>query len=67
LRAWLYRIATNVCLNTIEQRKHDRVEPGPCPDQLLIGVASPDAGPEARYDVRESVSLAFLTVLQVLP
>ena len=67
LRAWLYRIATNVCLNTIEQRKHDRVEPGPCPDQLLIGVASPEAGPEARYDVRESVSLAFLTVLQVLP
>ena len=67
LRAWLYRIATNVCLNAIERRRRDRVEPGPCPDDLLIGIASPETGPEARYDVRESVSLAFLTVLQVLP
>jgi len=67
LRAWLYRIATNTCLNTIEARKRDRVEPGPCPDDLLAGLAAPQPGPEARYDVHESVSLAFLTVLQVLP
>src|ERR1700720_2551525 len=67
LRAWLYRIATNVCLNAIEQRKRDRVEPGPCPDDLLIGIASPETGPEARFDLHESISLAFLTVLQVLP
>jgi RNA polymerase sigma-70 factor (TIGR02960 family) len=67
LRAWLYRIATNVCLNEIEQRKRDRVEPGPCPDDLLVGIASPETGPEARFDVHESISLAFLTVLQVLP
>jgi RNA polymerase sigma-70 factor (TIGR02960 family) len=67
LRAWLYRIATNVCLNAIEVRKRDRVEPGPCPDHLLIGIASPETGPEARFDARESISLAFLTVLQVLP
>jgi RNA polymerase sigma-70 factor (ECF subfamily) len=67
LRAWLYRIATNVCLNAIEQRKRDRLEPGPCPDHLLIGIAAPDTSPEARYDVRESISLAFLTVLQLLP
>jgi RNA polymerase sigma-70 factor, ECF subfamily len=66
LRAWLYRIATNVCLNTIEQRKRDRVEPGPCPDDLLIGIAAPEAGPEARYDAHESISLAFLTILQLL-
>src|SRR6266853_1804036 len=67
LRAWLYRIATNVCLNAIEQRKRDRVEPGPCPDDLLVGIASPETGPEARFDLHESISLAFLTVLQVLP
>ncbi len=71
LRAWLYRIATNVCLNTIERRKRDRVDPelavGPCPDDLLMGMPSPEIGPEARYDAHESVSLAFLTVLQVLP
>jgi RNA polymerase sigma-70 factor (ECF subfamily) len=71
LRAWLYRIATNVCLNAIEARKRDLVQPGltigPLPDDLLIDIAPPDAGPEARYDVHESISLAFLTVLQVLP
>jgi RNA polymerase sigma-70 factor, ECF subfamily len=70
-RAWLYRIATNVCLNAIHARKRDRVDPdlavGPCPDDLLTGIATPDAGPEARYAAHESVSLAFLTVLQLLP
>jgi RNA polymerase sigma-70 factor (ECF subfamily) len=66
-RAWLYRIATNTCLNAIKARKRDQVEPGPCPDDLLTGIASADSGPEALYDSHESVSLAFLTVLQVLP
>jgi RNA polymerase sigma-70 factor (ECF subfamily) len=66
-RAWLYRIATNVCLNAIEARRRDRTEPGPCPDDLLAGIASPETGPDARFDAHESVSLAFLTVLQVLP
>jgi RNA polymerase sigma-70 factor (ECF subfamily) len=70
-RAWLYRIATNVCLNAIERRKHDPVEPGlavgPWPDNLEAGIATPEAGPEARYDAHESISLAFLTVLQLLP
>jgi len=66
-RAWLYRIATNTCLNLIEARKRDRTEPGPCPDDLLQELPSSEAGPEARYDTHESVSLAFLTVLQVLP
>ena len=70
-RAWLYRIATNVCLNAIEVRKRDLANPGqaigPCPDDLLTVIAAPEPGPEARYDAHESVSLAFLTVLQVLP
>src|SRR6202171_5985070 len=66
-RAWLYRIATNVCLNAIGVRKRHRVAVGPCPDDLLTGIATPDAGPEASYAARESVSLAFLTVLQLLP
>src|SRR5713226_860041 len=71
LRAWLYRIATNVCLNAIELRKRARVEErhviGPSPDHVLTGIAPMETGPEARYDAHESVSLAFLTVLQVLP
>jgi RNA polymerase sigma-70 factor (ECF subfamily) len=70
-RAWLYRIATNVCLNAIRQRKRDRIDPGfaigPFPDTLLAGNAAPEIGPEARYDAHESISLAFLTVLQLLP
>jgi RNA polymerase sigma-70 factor (TIGR02960 family) len=68
-RAWLYRIATNVCLNAIEARRRDRVNSdiGPCPDELLTVIAAPEPGPEARFDAHESVSLAFLTVLQVLP
>jgi RNA polymerase sigma-70 factor (ECF subfamily) len=66
-RAWLYRIATNVCLNAIEVRQRDRDVIDPYPDRLLPGIAAPEAGPEARYDAHESISLAFLTVLQLLP
>jgi RNA polymerase sigma factor (sigma-70 family) len=67
-RAWLYRITTNACLDAIERRRRRRGEAslgvGPMPDQLLDGTAG---GPEARHDLRESISLAFLTALQVLP
>src|SRR5258706_7979032 len=41
LRAWLYRIATNVCLNAIERRNRNRVDVshtvGPGPDRLMAG------------------------------
>ena len=39
----------------------------PYPDALLEDVADPTAGPEARYEQRESISLAFITALQLLP
>jgi RNA polymerase sigma-70 factor (ECF subfamily) len=39
----------------------------PFPDVLLGGVTELQAGPEARYEQAESVSLAFVTALQVLP
>ena len=69
VRAWLYRIATNACLDAIERRKQARgieADPaiGPIPDDVLGDESSE---PEARYDARESVSLAFLTALQLLP
>jgi RNA polymerase sigma-70 factor (ECF subfamily) len=38
----------------------------PYPDEL-IGVEDELAGPEARYEQRESVELAFIAALQVLP
>ncbi|HEX3965682.1 MAG TPA: sigma-70 family RNA polymerase sigma factor [Trebonia sp.] len=38
----------------------------PFPDQLLDGVSVP-SGPEARVEQTESISLAFVTALQVLP
>jgi RNA polymerase sigma-70 factor (TIGR02960 family) len=82
LRTWLYRIATNRCLNMLRaaNRRPEVVsslpEPTragevvwlePYPDVLLDGLTDESPGPDARYETRESVSLAFITVLQLLP
>ena len=71
-RAWLYRIATNACLDAIERPNrgggHERsIVIGPLPDDDSEGIDDTEAGPEARYDAHESISLAFTTVLQLLP
>jgi RNA polymerase sigma-70 factor (ECF subfamily) len=39
----------------------------PYPDALLEGLADPAPGPEAQYETREAISLAFITALQLLP
>src|SRR6478735_6170283 len=76
-RSWLYRIATNTCLDAIARRPK-RILPvdgdgapvvetvwlGPFPDEL---VEDGLAAPEARYEQRESVELAFIAALQHLP
>lgn len=85
VRAWLYRIATNRCLNALRDRERRpreaqpmieppeptrRTEPvwlEPYPDVLLEGLENASAGPEARYEMREAVGLAFVTALQHLP
>src|SRR4249920_1369619 len=87
LRTWLYRIATNRCLNARRSASRrpakewdiPRVEPPeptrlgevvwlePFPDALLDGAIDMPLGPEARYEQTESISLAFVTALQVLP
>src|SRR2546427_1260172 len=88
LRPWLYKIATNACLDAIARRPkrvlpinygpaadpHDG--PGeplvesvwvePYPDEK-IGIEDGLAAPEARYEQRESVELAFTAALQHLP
>jgi RNA polymerase sigma-70 factor (ECF subfamily) len=39
----------------------------PYPDALLEGVADASPGPEARYEARETIGLAFVAALQHLP
>ena len=39
----------------------------PCPDDLLAGLADAAPGPEACYEAREAISLAFITAVQHLP
>jgi RNA polymerase sigma-70 factor (ECF subfamily) len=84
-RAWLYRIATNVCLR---QERRQRTEPraappsraeaiphssepaislSPYPDTLLDELGTGGDDPAAAYDLHESVQLAFLTAVQLLP
>src|SRR5215213_902368 len=87
-RAWLYKIATNACLDFLDQRRSRRLLPfdvnsasepntsilpptaeitwlEPFPDEWLRDEAA--VNPEARYTASESISLSFLTALQVLP
>lgn len=87
LRTWLYRIATNRCLDTLRAARRRPAKqwdiPGidppqptslgeipwlePYPDALLDGAFNVPLGPEARYEQSESISLAFVTALQILP
>ena len=88
VRSWLYKIATNTCLDAIARRPKrvlpvdyapaadPSLGPGepavesvwvePYPDERL-GVEDGFAAPEARYEQRESVELAFIVALQHLP
>jgi RNA polymerase sigma-70 factor (ECF subfamily) len=66
IHTWLYRIATNACLDELERRPR-RPEPvvDPYPDDRLA--ADPNPGPAARYALREGVELGLLTAVQRLP
>jgi RNA polymerase sigma-70 factor (ECF subfamily) len=82
LRAWLYRIATNRCLNYLRDGSR-RPEPA-YPPEPSSGLTSSDdpwwlepypdvllddvaVGPEARYEAREAIALSFVAGLQQLP
>jgi RNA polymerase sigma-70 factor (ECF subfamily) len=89
LRSWLYRIATNRCLNHLRDRGRRLPELSPpaepipqppqptrlsapvwlepYPDVLLERIADRGQGPDARYEEREAIGLAFVFALQRLP
>src|SRR5262245_38833958 len=84
LRPWLYRVATNACLDAIarDQRRaalaakaldeawtgepENVVWLGPIPDAVLDPPTPPESTPEAIALTRETIELAFLTVIQLL-
>lgn len=75
-RAWLYRIATNACLDSM-RRSSRRVQSlrslaevpwlQPYPDRLLDEVAPSEEEPDAVVVARETIELAYLAVIQLLP
>jgi RNA polymerase sigma-70 factor, ECF subfamily len=77
-RTWLYRIATNACFDALARRP--RVEPAqgtpplaevpwlqPYPDHLLEGIAASDDQPETELVAKETIELAFIAAIQLLP
>jgi RNA polymerase sigma-70 factor (ECF subfamily) len=66
-RTWLFRIATNACLDEIERRPR-RPEPvDPFPDELRGEADALIYEPAARYALREGMELALLAAIQLLP
>jgi RNA polymerase sigma-70 factor (ECF subfamily) len=66
VRAWLYKIATNACLDRIRRRARSG---GESPAEVAWLTAYPDDAlePDATYADRETIELAFLVALQALP
>jgi RNA polymerase sigma-70 factor, ECF subfamily len=87
-RGWLYRIATNACLNALARQSTARRVlspelgpsaeqlPGapaseiiwldPYPDTMFESIADTGLGPDARYELHETVQLAFVAAIQHL-
>ncbi|MEU7906538.1 RNA polymerase subunit sigma-70 [Actinoplanes sp. NPDC049118] len=72
-RAWLYRIATNACLDLLAKRRPEPATGGevlwlqPYPDRLLDELPAGDAdAPETVAVARETIELAYLVAVQHL-
>src|ERR1700759_2557945 len=68
LQTWLYRIATNACLDELERRprRPEPIDPfpeGPPEDEAT----APTYDPVARYAMREGMEIALLRAIQELP
>ncbi len=66
-QTWLYRIATNACLDELERRPRRPAPVDPFPDRPSDETASPTYDPAARYAIREGMELALLRAIQELP
>jgi RNA polymerase sigma-70 factor (ECF subfamily) len=85
-RAWLYKIATNLCIDSLRKRPRRSLPVAregestfeqPIPPSINEPIwldpfpfdlpATEDVNPEARYSMSESIKLAFLTSLHLLP
>src|SRR3954471_21363030 len=76
LRAWLYKIATNVCLDALRRNKRqvptleskaDIPWLQPYPDRLLDEIAPTSEQPDAVVVARETIELTFIALIQLLP
>jgi RNA polymerase sigma-70 factor, ECF subfamily len=79
LRAWLYRIATNACIDALERRPRGETAPEgaqppagvpwlqPYPDRLLEAIPGREDEPEAEVVAKETIELAFIAAIQLLP
>ena len=66
-QTWLYRIATNACLDELERRPRRPQPVDPFPDRPFNETASPTYDPAARFALREGMELALLRAIQELP
>jgi RNA polymerase sigma-70 factor (ECF subfamily) len=67
LQTWLYRIATNACLDELERRPRRPEAVDPFPDLPVDERVAPTYDPAARYALREGMELALLRAVQELP
>jgi RNA polymerase sigma-70 factor (ECF subfamily) len=66
-QTWLYRIATNACLDELERRPRRPELIDPFPDRPVEEAEVPAYDPAARYAIREGMELALVRAIQQLP